>query len=97
MLSFWKFFIEKRQFTLLLLATLVIWGISAAVMITKESSPEVQIPLGIVTTVLPGASAEDVERLVTNKLESRLANLAGLSKITSTSREAVSSIVVEFD
>ncbi len=97
MLSFWKFFIERRQFTLLLLATLILWGISAAITITKESSPEVQIGIGIVTTILPGASAEDVERLVTNKLESRLANIAGLSKLTSTSREAVSSIVVEFD
>lgn len=97
MLPFWKFFIEKRQFTLLIIICLVIWGLAAALLITKESAPEVQIPVGVVTTVLPGASAEDVERLVTDKLESRLANLSGLSKLTSTSREGVSSIVAEFD
>jgi multidrug efflux pump subunit AcrB len=97
MQSLWKFFIEKRQFTLLLMFCLIAWGLAAAVMITKESSPEVQIAMGVVTVVLPGASSEDIERLVTNKLESRLANIADLNKLTSTSRDGVSSIVVEFN
>jgi multidrug efflux pump len=97
MLSFWKFFIEKRQFTILLIVCLIAWGLAAAILITKESSPEVQIPVGVVTVVLPGASSEDVERLVTNKLENRLANLPDLNKLTSTSRDGVSSIVAEFN
>jgi multidrug efflux pump subunit AcrB len=96
MLSFWKFFIEKRQFTILFIICLVIWGLAAAILIPKESGPEVQIPVGVVTVVLPGASAEDVERLVTNKLESHLANIEGLDKITSTSRDGVSTIIVQF-
>src|SRR3569623_1173057 len=96
MLSFWKFFIEKRQFTILLIFGLVIWGLAAAVLIPKETAPEVQIPYGIVTVALPGASAEDVERLVTNKLESHLANIQGLDNLTSTSRDGVSAIVVQF-
>lgn len=96
MLSFWKFFIEKRQFTILLIICLVTWGTAAAILIPKESAPEVQIPVGVVSVALPGASAEDVERLVTNKLESHLANIEGLDKLTSTSRDGVSSIVVQF-
>ncbi len=96
MLSFWKFFIEKKQFTILLIICLVVWGLAAAILIPKESGPEVQIPVGVVSVALPGASAEDVERLVTNKLESHLANIEGLDKITSTSRDGLSSIVVQF-
>ncbi|HEV8677640.1 MAG TPA: efflux RND transporter permease subunit, partial [Candidatus Paceibacterota bacterium] len=96
MLSFWKFFIEKRQFTILLIIGLCVWGLAAAALITKESSPEVQIPIGVVSVALPGASAEDVERLVTNKLESHLANIEGLDKLTSTSRDGLSTIVVQF-
>lgn len=76
---------------------LVLWGGVAAIRITKESAPEVQIPIGIVTTVLPGGSAEDVERLVTNKLEDRLANLTDLKNLTSVSREGVSIITAEFN
>lgn len=96
MLSFWKFFIEKRQFTLLLLAGVVLWGSVAVVRITKESAPEVSIPVGIVSTVLPGASAEDVERLVTDKMEEHLANIENLDTITSTSRDGISVVTVQF-
>lgn len=96
MLPFWKFFIEKRQFTILLIASLVIWGVTAAIVITKESAPEVQIPVGIISVVLPGASAEDIERLVTNKLEERLANLTDLNRLTSVSRPGLSIITAEF-
>ncbi|MCE9541898.1 efflux RND transporter permease subunit, partial [Candidatus Kaiserbacteria bacterium] len=96
MLPVWRFFIEKRQFTILVIVGLSLWGAVAVFGITKESTPEVQIPVGVVTVVLPGASPEDVERLVTNKLEDHLSNLPGLSKMTSASRESVSSVVVEF-
>lgn len=53
--------------------------------------------MGIVTTVLPGASATDIEELVTNKLENNFENLDDLKTLTSTSRDSVSSIVVEFN
>lgn len=77
--------------------SLVGLGIYSLVLIPKESSPEVIIPMGIVTTVLPGASASDVEELVTNKLENNLENLDGLKSLTSTSKDSVSSITVEFN
>ena len=79
------------------MAVLIIGGLFAVIAIPKESSPEVQIPMGIVTTVLPGASAEDVEELITNKLEDRIIGLERVSKVTSTSGDSVSSITVEFD
>ena len=81
---------------MLLIAGVVLWGTIAAVRITKESAPEVSIPVGIVTTVLPGASAQDVERLVTNKMEEHLANIANLDTLTSTSRDGLSTVVVQF-
>ncbi len=81
---------------MLLIAALVLVGGISMLSMTRESTPEIQIPVGGVTVVLPGASPEDVERLVTNKMEERLANLADLSKITSTSRESISTVIVEF-
>lgn len=96
MLSIWKFFLEKRQFTMLLLAAVILAGFVAVIAITKESGPEVSIPVGIVTTILPGSSAEDVERLVTNKMEEHLANIENLDTLTSTSQDGVSTVVVQF-
>lgn len=96
MFPLWNFFLTKQRFTLLVIAGAVLWGTIALVSITKESAPEVQIPVGIVSTVLPGASPDEVERLVTNKIEEKLANLSGLNKLTSSSREGVSIVTAEF-
>ncbi len=77
---------------------MILSGVFSLVNITKESAPEIQIPLAIVSTFLPGSSALDTERLITNKIEDQLINnLDSLNKITSTSGEGFSSIVAEFN
>ncbi|MEX0931737.1 MAG: efflux RND transporter permease subunit [Candidatus Paceibacterota bacterium] len=97
MTPLWSFFIHKKQFTLLLLVVLVILGLNSLMSIPKESAPEVQIPIGIVTTILQNASAEDIEKLITNPLEDGLINLENVKNISSVSRVGVSSITVEFE
>ncbi len=97
MTRFWKFFIEKHHFTVLLAVVLMLAGVAAVLAIPKESSPEVQIPIGFVTTVLPGASAEDVEQLITDKVEDRVIGIENVSKVTSTSGDGVSMVAVEFN
>ena len=96
--SFWGFFTKRERFSYMLMAVLVGAGFYSMFAIPKESSPEVQVPVAIVTTVFLGANASDVELLVTNKLEERLFNnLDALNKLNSTSREGVSVITVEFN
>lgn len=97
MVAFWAFFIEKKQFTLLLMLALIAGGLVSVFAIPKESAPEVEIPVGIVSTVLPGAAAVDVEKLITKPIEDEIANIQNLKKITSTSRDGISSISAEFD
>ena len=97
MAKFWTFFIDKHHFTILLAIVLIFGGFYAVAVIPKESAPEVQIPMGIVTTVLPGASAEDVESLITDKVEDRVLGIEGVSKVTSSSGDGVSSVTVEFN
>jgi len=94
----WGFFIEKKAFTYLVIITLVLFGLLSLFTIPKESTPEVRVPVGIVTTILPGASSEDVERLITSEIEDQLqGNLTDLKKLTSISGEGVSSITAEFE
>lgn len=92
----WNFFLERRAFTILAMVSLIAAGIFAISAIPKESSPEVVIPIGIVTTILPGATASDVEELVTNKLEPAVRNVANIDKVTSSSRQGVSIITAQF-
>ncbi len=93
----WKFFIYNNRFAYLFLVALVGVGVYAALATPRESAPEVVIPVGVVTTVLPGAPAADIESLITNEIERGLASLANVSQITSQSRESVSVVTVEFD
>lgn len=97
MLTLWLFFLRKKVFTYLLMFALVIAGLYSLLAIPKESAPEVIVPIGIVSTVLRGASAEDVEKLITNKLEQEIINAEDIDKVTSSSREGVSVITAQFD
>jgi len=98
MFNVWNFFLNKSSFNLLLIAAFLFFGIFSVVVIPKESAPEVQIPIAIATTIFPGASAEDVEELVTDKVEEALNNnLDELNKLTSVSREGVSVVIAEFN
>lgn len=92
----WDFFIRNDKFAYLFLVVLMAVGAYAVLNIPRESSPEVVIPVGIVTTVLPGAPATDVETLITNEFERGLTGLDNVEQITSTSREGVSNVTVEF-
>lgn len=93
----WEFFIRNNRFAYLFLVALIGVGAYSISSISRESAPEVVIPVGIVSTVLPGAPAADVESLVTNEIERGLTGLENVKEITSTSRESISTVIVEFD
>src|SRR6266481_4813927 len=97
MTKFWSFFLKKEHFTVFLMIILLGAGLYAVITIPKEATPDISIPLGVVVTVLPGASSADVERLVTDKIESGVLGVEHVSKVTSTSGSGVSQVSVEFD
>lgn len=97
MTNFWSFFLKKQTFTVFLMLGLLAGGVYAVSVIPKESTPDISIPLGVVSTVLPGASSADVERLITDKIESGVLGVEHVSKVTSTSGDGVSVVSVEFD
>jgi multidrug efflux pump subunit AcrB len=94
--SIWFFFLKKRAFTYMVMFTLTLVGMYSLIIIPKESSPEVIIPMGIVTTPLRGGSAEDTEKLITDKVEDEVVNLENIDKVTSSSREGASVVVAQF-
>ena len=97
MYSVWSFFTEKRNFSFLVLTVLVAVGVFSVLSIQKESNPEVQVPIGVVNTSLPGASAADVESLITNEIERVVVgSLEDVNSITSVSSQGNSQITVEF-
>jgi multidrug efflux pump subunit AcrB len=96
MQRFWNFWQTQIRITLLLVLAVVLLGVSAIFSIPKESSPEVDIPIVQITTLLVGSSAQDVEELVTDPIEDQLQGLEDLENFTSVSSEGVSSITIQF-
>ncbi|MDP1895279.1 MAG: efflux RND transporter permease subunit, partial [Hydrogenophaga sp.] len=62
----------------------------------REQDPEINFNWVSVTAVLPGASAEEVERLITNPLEDGIKGVADVRFVISNSRENVASMLVRF-
>ncbi len=91
------FFIKNFRVVILLILVISAWGIYSFISLPRESNPEVKIPIALVSTLYPGASPADVEEFVTKKIETEIAGLKGIKKITSYSANSVSTISVEFD
>ncbi len=96
MVKFWNFFLLRKQFSYVLIAVLLIAGAYSLLNIPKENFPSINIPQAFVTASLPGASAEDMETLVTNKLEAQISGISNIDTITSTSGEGITQIIVQF-
>lgn len=71
-------------------------GLKAFLTLPVEYFPDTSPPQVAVVTVEPGAAAADVSRRITEVIEKELSSLSGLKKISSTSRDAVSSVTAEF-
>src|SRR3989339_856707 len=94
--SWLNFFVSNFRVVILMIALILLWGIYAFQALPRESNPEVKIPVGMVLTSYPGASPSDIEELITKKIEKEVANLKGVTKVSSTSANSLSSVSVEF-
>lgn len=77
--------------------TIILLGLSTLATIKRDNFPEVEFGQLMITTSYPGASPEDVELMVTNKIEKELKPVAGIKRYVSWSLKDVSSICIIID
>ena len=94
-LSSWA--IENKTIIYILMVIFLVSGINAYNTMPREPFPEINTTNVFVSTVFPGNSAEEIEKLVTNPLEEEIKGVKGLEEVESSSYEGVSVINVEFD
>ncbi|HKJ68720.1 MAG TPA: efflux RND transporter permease subunit, partial [bacterium] len=97
MKSFFRFFAERHILATLITLMIIMLGLSTLVGIKRDIYPAVDFGLMIITTRYPGASPEDVELNVTNKIEEELKSVVGIERMTSISMENVSVIQTFID
>ncbi len=88
--------VRNRTAMIVLAVVISVGGLLAYVSLPKESQPQIEFATLVVTTVYPGASPDDIESILTQEIEREVATLSGIDRLTSTSTEGVSSVVVEF-
>ena len=90
--------INNKTAVYLLTLFVTVWGVSLFVTLPKEQFPDVVIPTIYVQTVYIGNSPKDMENLVTRPIEKELKGITGvkINKVTSTSLQDFSAIIVEF-
>ncbi len=85
-----------RPLTVLMgLLGLVIMGAVAYTFLKVDRLPPISIPFVSVSVSYPGATAQDVEQLVTQPIENAVAGMSGVASITSTSSEGSSNVNVQ--
>ena len=89
--------IEHRTVIYVIMSIFFILGISSYFSMPREAFPEINDTKVFVSTIYPGNTAEDIERIVTDPLEEALKGVSNLVEIRSTSSEDFSVIDIEFD
>ena len=90
-------FIRRPVATTLLTLGILLAGVVAYRELPVSALPEVDYPTIVVSTLLPGASAETMGSAVTTPLERQLGQIPALSQMTSVSSQGSSQITLQFE
>lgn len=95
-MKFVELLLRNHPLANIVFAVVLVLGALAYALMPREQDPEINFNWVNITTLLPGAAAEDVEQRVTQPLEDAIKNVADIRFVASNSRENVSSILVRF-
>ena len=95
-MSFLERLLRNHPLANILFGVVLLVGFSGYLLMPREQDPEINFNWVNIITVLPGASAEDVETRVTQPLEDAIKQVADIRFVMSSSRETTSSILVRF-
>ena len=94
-MSTWAINNKTTMYVLILL--ILVLGSMAYFSMARENFPEIKETKIYISSIYPGNTAEDIEKLITDPIEDKLKTVSNVVEITSTSQEDYSIVVVEFD
>ncbi len=90
-----EFAIRQRTFVAFFTVLCVIAGVMSYFKLGKLEDPTFTVKSAVVVTLYPGASAKEVEEQVTDKVETKLQEMASLKELRSLSKPGMSMIFVD--
>ncbi|HVJ94217.1 MAG TPA: efflux RND transporter permease subunit [Labilithrix sp.] len=88
--------VKRPIFASVLVLLISVIGIAGYTKLGLDRFPNVDLPIVVVITRLPGSAPEDVESEITEKIEEACNTISGIEEITSITSEGVSQVVIRF-
>ena len=88
-------FVRNRVFANIVLVLIFLLGIMAVRAMIRETFPQFSMDRILITVAYPGADPEEVEEGISRKIEESLDDVQGIKEYSTTSRENISSTIVE--
>ena len=95
--AFLNFLVRQKKLALLFTLSIVILGFMTLQKIQRDTYPVIEFDRLSINTSYPSASPRDVEKNITNVIESKIKGIYGIKELTSTSSEGLSRINIEID
>lgn len=96
-MSLTRLAITRPVTILMLVLALVILGLQSRSRLPVDLYPNIEFPMLFISTIYPGTGPEEMETLVTKPVEDAVSTISGLKKLTSTSSEGVSNVMMQFE
>ncbi len=90
-----SYFLQSKLTPAIVIA-IVVWGLLAIFQTPRQENPQITMPAATIVTQYPGASSQEVQRLITERGERVLQEVPGIEHIYSTSTQDVSIMTVLF-
>lgn len=89
-------FIDRYKIVFLIIFAILMLGFNAYNSLPKETVPDVSTNMLYILKTYPGASADDVNTLVSNPIEKKVKGLDGVKKVTATVQSGYVRIILEY-
>src|SRR5690606_17794554 len=89
--------IKRPSIVIVVFTALTLLGIMSYFSLNYELLPKFDTGVVSVTTVYPGASPSEVENTVTKKIEDAVSSMENIKKLTATSFESLSMVIIELN
>lgn len=96
-MSIYKTAIQKPITTGLIFIAVIILGVFSLMRLPIDQFPEMDPPYVTIMTTYPGANASEIETNISKLLENSLNSVDGLKNLTSTSKDNISVVTLEFE
>jgi len=92
-----NFSIRRPITIVMMILIIIVFGAISYYKIPVDFLPEMDFPVAFVVTSYKGAAPEEIENLVTKMVEEAVSTVDNIKKVSSSSQEGLSTVVVEFN